>query len=136
MVGSLMGASFETMVIDNEMLGIIQRALKGIEVTDESLSFDVIKEVISGPGHYLGHPQTLALMSSEYLYPKIADRSSLSAWEEEGSIGILEKARKEAKRVLAMHYPESIEPKADAAIRERFPIRLAAADMRAGNGRW
>lgn len=136
MVGSLMGASFETMVIDNEMLGIIQRALKGIEVTDESLSFEVIKEVISGPGHYLGHPQTLALMSSEYLYPSIADRSSLSAWEEEGSIGILEKARKEAKRVLAMHYPESIEPKADAAIRERFPIRLAAADMRAGNGRW
>lgn len=136
MVGSLMGTSFEAMVIDNEMLGIVQRTLKGIEVTEESLSFDVIKEVISGPGHYLGHPQTLELMDREYLYPSIADRSSLSAWEEEGSTGILEKARKEARRRLASHYPDSIDPKADAAIRERFPICLAAADMRAGNGRW
>ncbi len=136
MVGSLMGASFETMVIDNEMLGVIQRTLKGIEVTDDSLSYEVIKEVIAGPGHYLGHPQTLALMDREYLYPNIADRSSLSAWEEDGSIGILEKARKEAKRVLAAHYPDSIDAKADAAIRERFPIRLSPADMRPGNGRW
>jgi trimethylamine--corrinoid protein Co-methyltransferase len=136
MVGSLMGASFETMVIDNEMLGNIQRTLKGIEVTDESLSYEVIKEVISGPGHYLGHPQTLELMDREYLYPGIADRSSLSAWEEDGSPGILDKARKEAKRLLSTHYPQSIDPAADEAIRARFPIRLAQADMRPGNGRW
>ena len=136
MVGSLMGASFEAMVIDNEMLGVIQRTLKGIEVTDESLSYEVIKEVISGPGHYLGHPQTLALMDREYLYPNISDRSSLSAWEEDSSVGILDKARKEARRVLAAHYPDSIDAKADAAIRARFPIRLNQGDMRPGNGRW
>lgn len=136
MVGSLMGTSFEAMVIDNEMLGIIQRTLKGIEVTDDSLSFDVIKEVISGPGHYLGHPQTLALMDREYLYPTIADRSSLSAWEEEGSPGILDKARAEVSRRLARHYPDSIGAKADEEIRSRFPIRLGQADMRPGNGRW
>src|SRR5262249_59890539 len=46
MVGSLMGVSFEAMVMDNEMLGIIQRTLKGIEVSDDTLSFEVIKEVI------------------------------------------------------------------------------------------
>ena len=136
MVGSLMGVSFEAMVIDNEMLGVIQRGLKGIEVTEESLSFDVIKEVVSGPGHYLGHAQTLALMDREYLYPTIADRSSLSAWEEEGSKGILDKARTEAKQRLATHYPDSIDAKADAEIRSRFPIKIAATDMRAGNGRW
>ena len=136
MVSSLMGASFEAMVIDNEMLGIIQRALKGIEVNEESLSFDVIKEVVTGPGHYLGHAQTLALMDREYLYPTIADRSSLSAWEEDGATGILEKARAEAKRRLATHYPDSIDAKADAEIRSRFPIKIATTDMRAGNGRW
>lgn len=136
MVGSLMGASFEAMVMDNEMLGIIQRTLKGIEVSDDTLSFEVIREVIAGPGHYLGHPQTLALMDREYLYPTIADRSSLSAWEEEGSVGMLDKARKEAKRRLNTHYPQSIDSKVDAEIRTRFPIRLAERDMRPGNGRW
>jgi trimethylamine--corrinoid protein Co-methyltransferase len=136
MVGSLMGVSFEAMVIDNEMLGIIQRSLKGIAVDEDSLSFEVIKEVVGGPGHYLGHAQTLALMDREYLYPTIADRSSLTAWEEEGSKGILEKARAEAKRRLATHYPDSIVAGIDEEIRRRFPIRIASTDMRPGNGRW
>jgi len=135
MVGSLMGASFEAMVIDNEMLGTIQRTLKGIAVDEESLSFDVIKEVVTGPGHFLGHPQTLALMDREYLYPTIADRSSLSAWEESGAKGILDKARAEVTRRLAAHYPD-VAPSVDEAIRSRFPIKIAPADMRPGNGRW
>jgi trimethylamine--corrinoid protein Co-methyltransferase len=136
MVGSLMGVSFEAMVIDNEMLGVVQRTLKGIEVDEESLSFDVIKDVVSGQGHYLGHAQTLALMDREYLYPTIADRSSLSAWEEAGSKDILDSARSDVQRRLAAHYPDSIDAKADAEIRSRFPIRIAPGDMRAGNGRW
>ena len=39
-VGSLLGQSFEGMVIDNDMLGNVQRLLRGIEVTDETLSYE------------------------------------------------------------------------------------------------
>ena len=62
MLGSLMGCAFEKLVIDNDMLGMVLRTVRGIEVTDETLSLDAIKEVALDPGHYLGHPQTLALM--------------------------------------------------------------------------
>jgi trimethylamine--corrinoid protein Co-methyltransferase len=135
-VGSLMGQSFEGMVIDNDMLGNIQRILRGIEVNDETLSYGVIEETVRCAGHYLGHPQTLALMDSEFLYPQLADRATPGAWQEAGRRTIHEAAHARVRELLAVHYPEYIDPAADARIRARFPIRLDRSDMQPGNGRW
>lgn len=135
-VGSLMGQSFEGMLIDNDMIGNVQRLLRGIEVNEETLSFDAIKETVTGAGHYLGHPQTLALMKSEFLYPELADRSTPGAWAEAGHPTIYEQAHKRVHEILSEYYPAYIPPDADARIRERFPIKLRPEDMRPGNGRW
>ncbi len=136
MMASLIGCSVEAMVIDNDMLGNIQRVLKVIDVTDESLSFDEIARAIAGPGHYLGSPKTLELMETEYLYPHIADRDSMNGWQGRGSPDIRQAARSRAQEILSSHYPAYIDPATDAKLRERFPILLRAEDMRAGNGRW
>jgi len=136
MLASLMGCSFEAMVIDNEMLGCIQRALRGIEVTDETLSYQVIRDVAYGEGHFLGHPQTLELMETEYLYPEIADRSAPSAWQEAGAHDIRERARQRAKQLLSSHYPGYIDRSTDEKIRARFPIALPREAMQPGNDRW
>ncbi len=136
MVGSLMGVSFEAMVIDNEMLGSIARAVRGIEVTDQTLSFDVIKEAVDGPGHFLGNAQTLELMETEYLYPTLADRTPPGEWEEDGSRDIRQRARERVREILSTHYPDNIDPATDAAIRDRFPIHLPILAMRAEGGRW
>ena len=56
------------------------RLPRGIEVTEETLSFETIRDVVRGPGHYLGHSQTLSLMESEYIYPGISDRRSYGEW--------------------------------------------------------
>jgi trimethylamine--corrinoid protein Co-methyltransferase len=136
MVGGLIGQSFEGMVIDNDMLGNIQRILRGIEVNDETLSYDVIAETVRGAGHYLGHPQTLKMMESEFLYPTLADRSSPGAWEEAGHKNIYEAAHARVQRLLADYYPEYIDPATDVRIRKHFPIRLSREDMRRGNSRW
>jgi trimethylamine--corrinoid protein Co-methyltransferase len=135
-VGSLLGQSFEGLIIDNDMFGNVQRLLRGIEVTDETLSYDVIEETVSGAGHYLGHPQTLALMQSEYLYPEVADRRTSGEWEAGGKEDVLELAHRRVSEVLSSHYPDYIGRAADERIRARFPIRLSPADMRPGNGRW
>ena len=71
MLASLLGCSFESFVIDNEMLGSVQRAVRSIEVTEETLSLQAIEDAVKAPGHFLGHPQTLELMESEYLYPAL-----------------------------------------------------------------
>ena len=73
---SLLGAAFESYVVDNDMIGAVLRGVRGIEVNDETLALDAIENVVKGAGHYLGHAQTLERMKSDYLYPEIADRQS------------------------------------------------------------
>lgn len=135
-MGSLMGCSFEAMVIDNDMIGMIKRVLRGIEVTDETLSYQVIKDAVEGPGHYLGHSQTLSLMNTEYLYPALADRTSPGEWEEKGSRDIREQAGVRAREILSKHYPTHIDAATDRAIRDRFSILLPEEAMKANSGRW
>ena len=130
MTASLLGCSLESYVIDNEMLGAALRAIRGIEVSDETLSLDVIEEAVLGPGHYLGHPQTLALMESEYVYPRVGDRASPDEWEADGAPSIRERARARVTEVLESHYPATIDPVVDAELRARFPIQLPVEDMR------
>ncbi len=135
-VGSLIAQSFEGMMIDNDMMGMALRVVRGIEVTDETLAVEDIERAVAGQGHFLGQPQTLALMQSEYLYPDVGDRRTPNEWEASGSETIYELAHEKVAAILSSHYPEYIEPKADSSIREKFPIKLAHADMQHGNGRW
>jgi trimethylamine--corrinoid protein Co-methyltransferase len=102
------------------------RAVRGIEVTEESLSVDVIDEVCRGAGHYLSSPQSLSLMNSEYYYPHTGDRQSRGDWEAAGSLDMRERARQKARHLLATHQPEPILPEVDAASRARFGILLPA----------
>ena len=121
---SLLTVAYEQYVIDDDINGSILRALRGIEVTDETLSVEVIDAVCKGEGHFLGSAQSLALMNSEYYYPHTADRRSRAAWEEAGALDMREAARHKARQILATHHPEPIPAALDAAIRQRWPILL------------
>ncbi|MFQ5985373.1 MAG: trimethylamine methyltransferase family protein, partial [Alphaproteobacteria bacterium] len=136
MLASLLATSFEGFVIDNDLLGAVLRTVRGIEVTDEKLSVDVIEEVVDGEGHYLGHDQTLSLMERDYVYPQVGDRRNPDDWREDGAADVRERARQEVRATLARHYPTHIDPAIDRSIRERFPIRLPRDHMRPGNARW
>ena len=134
MLASLLGCSLEAMVIDDEMLSSIRRCMRGIEVTEDTLSVDVIEQAARGPGHFLGHAQTLALMQSEYVYPQIADRSPPDEWQEKGAEDMWARAKARVREVLTSHYPAHVSHETDARIRERFPIRLPHAAMTPGPG--
>lgn len=136
MLGSLMALSLEGLVIDNDMLGTIMRTVRGIEVNEETLSYDVIESAVRGEGHFLREEQTLALMRSEYEYPSLADRLPPNQWVEGGSLDIRARAAERVREILSTHYPQYIEPDVDRKIRERFPIHLDRAHMQPGNDRW
>lgn len=132
MQASLLGFSMEGAVIDNDVLGGVLRTVRGIEVTDETLSIEVMREVCTeGPGHFLGHGQTMALMESEYVYPAVGDRSSPKEWAEKGSPWILQQARAKTRSILDSHFPGHIDQALDARIRETFDIKLPRANMQA-----
>ena len=124
MLPSLMGCSYESLVIDNDMLGMIMRVVRGIEVNEETLSYRAIKDTVEGEGHFLRDPQTLSLMKTEYLYPNLADRSTQEEWENEGSPDIRKRAEKKAREILNSHYPVYIDEKIDKKVRDNFPIEI------------
>lgn len=130
MVASLLGFSLEQALIDNEIIGAVQRTIRGIEVSDDALSVETIRNVcLDGPGHFLGSRQTLARMQTDYIYPAIGDRKTPKEWSDEGRPSALDNARKRLSDLLAGHFPRHVAPHVDEELRRRFPIRLDRAAM-------
>lgn len=129
MLGSLMGCSFEAMVIDDELGGQLLRTLRGIEVTDETLAVEVIHQCAVDPGHFLGNPHTLSYMNSEYVYPTLMDRARTDTWETQGRSDLFERAKAKSDAILGAHFPNHFGA-ADAQVRADFPILLPPDAMR------
>ncbi len=125
MHASLLGFSLEGMIVDNDMIGQCLRCVRGFEVNEQSLSVETMRQVcLEGPGHYLGHEQTLGLMQSEYVYPVIGDRLSPKEWAEVGRPNLLESATAEKTRILTTPNQVALDEEIDNNIRAAMPIRL------------
>jgi trimethylamine--corrinoid protein Co-methyltransferase len=112
-------ASYEKVVIDNEILGRTHRVLRGIEVTDETIALDLMLEVGPG-GDYLGQAHTVRFMRSEFAPYTIADREPREQWEAEGSQDTYTRANAVAKRILREHRPLPLDPGVVGALRKKY----------------
>jgi trimethylamine--corrinoid protein Co-methyltransferase len=128
MLGSIMVASTESLLIDNDMCGAILRTVRGIEIRDDFFDIESIERVVSGDGHYLGEPQTLQLMKTEYVYPNLGDRKSVADWLDTGSESIWHRAQKRVQNILAENESTHLNPQRDRKIRQSFNIKLPGAN--------
>jgi len=122
MTASLLGASFEGFVLDDEMHAYIFRALRGLDVTEENLGFEAICDTVLGEGHFLGSGQTMAAMERDYFYPVLADRDAPQVWQDKGAPDAWSRARIRAREILSTHNPSYLIAGQDAKIRDRFRI--------------
>ena len=103
-------------VLDDDLAGIVGRAVEGAEVSDESLALELIRRVGPIPGHYIEEEHTAnAWRALEYM-PKAADRRSAHEWEAGGRKGALEIAHERMERILSTHVPVRLSATQDAAI--------------------
>ena len=112
-------ASYEKLIIDDEIIGRCYRVLRGIEVTDDTLAIDLIDEVGAG-GDFLGEEHTLGYMRTEFAPNTISDRTLREYWVAAGSLDTTQRANLLAKKILAEHEPAGIPAELDRQIRERF----------------
>ena len=127
MHASLLGFCLESLILGDDLIGQALRCVRGIEVTEDSVSLEVIRATcIGGPGHYLGSEQTLGLMQTEYIYPALADRTSPKEWAELGKPDLLARATARKEEILAQRAAARFDPQTDRLIRERFNIHLPA----------
>jgi trimethylamine--corrinoid protein Co-methyltransferase len=101
-----LAASFEQLVICNELIGWVKRFMQGLEVSDETLALDLIDEV--GPdGQFLAAPHTGEHFREDW-YPKLLDRQNFDGWQAAGGLTLRERAAKQARTILAEHQPEPL----------------------------
>lgn len=124
MLENMSSVAAEQFVIDNDILGMAMRVVRGIEVNDETLALDVIDEVGPG-GHYLMAKHTLRHMRSELHYPSdVVDRQGRDMWQQAGALDAQERAKEIARRILAEHQPEPLDPAVESWIRKRFELKI------------
>jgi trimethylamine--corrinoid protein Co-methyltransferase len=94
-----MTASFDKLVIDNEIIGMVMRAVQGIRVDETTLAFDEIKKV--GPaGHYVSSRHTRRHMRSEQYMPALSDRENRDVWLAAGAKDAKQRATEKARAIL------------------------------------
>ena len=123
-----MGITFDLaqLVLDDEVAGMIKRAVNGIEVNDETLSLDTIKEV--GPfKDYLAHKSTFKHMRLT-TSPKLMNRQMRPRWEAAGGKNAYEKAREEVHHILDTYEP----PKLSDEILKKVRDIVDAAEVEMG----
>ena len=108
MDGGLNG-SLSSLIMCDEIIGMIKQIGKGIEVTDETLALDILKEVGPG-GEFLSHDHTYDHWK-EWFRPTIIDRSNFETWTENGSKTYNDRLEPEVDRILASHEPEPLDEK-------------------------
>ena len=86
---------------------MVLRAIKGIEVNEETKAMDLIKEVGS-KGYYLGKKHTLANMYKELYLVQLTDRNTREDWMSQGAKGLEEVAKEKVIEILREHVPEPL----------------------------
>jgi trimethylamine--corrinoid protein Co-methyltransferase len=115
-----MTASFEKLVIDNEILGMVMRAVEGITVNDTTLAFDEIKKVGPG-GHFVSSRHTRRYMHTEQYRPQLSDRLTREQWSAAGSMDARARAIVKAKALLEQQSQPILTEQVRARIKKEIP---------------
>ena len=123
MLESMLTVNYEQYVIDDEIMGMSARVLKGIDVDDDHLAFDAIAEVGPG-GNFIMSDHTLKYLRSEFNEGNgLSDRSNRDEWEAAGSVNAHERAKQMVRDILAEDSPSCISKEVIKAIKEQFDVR-------------
>jgi trimethylamine--corrinoid protein Co-methyltransferase len=104
-----LSASPEKLVIDAEVLQGLNAALSGVEVSDETLALDAVREVGPG-GHFFGAAHTMGRYATEFYRPLLSDWSNFGAWQAAGSRDALARAQALVPEILDAWVPPQTDP--------------------------
>jgi trimethylamine--corrinoid protein Co-methyltransferase len=92
-------SNYEQCIIDDEILKAIFRIVEGLEVNEDTLAVEVLREIGPG-GNFLTHPHTLQYLHKNRWMPKITNRESWETWEKTGRKNMRARAKEEVKKIL------------------------------------
>jgi trimethylamine--corrinoid protein Co-methyltransferase len=105
-------------IIDNDIIGMMKRTLKGIEVTDDTLALDVINEVGFAPASYLAELHTSEWWRNDIYTPEVADMLTIKEWVGKGKKTIIDHGRQRMEEILQTHKIKELQPDKEQAIED------------------
>ena len=120
-LSSYLAFSYEKLVLDDEMCGMVRRLKQGIDVGADTLAYDIIANVGPG-GNYLMEMHTVKRCRKEFWTPQLCDRGGLEAWMQAGMPTAVDRARERWQALLAGHE----DPALDGTIRKQIEAYVEA----------
>ncbi len=108
--------SHEQLVIDDDIVRMIKRAIQGIDVTDDTMAVDLAKRAHEIKD-FLHQRHTIQFMKQQSR-PKYIDRNSRGTWQVKGGKDLTQVAREEAQRIITTHQPASLSDNVKKTLRE------------------
>jgi len=99
-----LSVSHEMLVMTDEIIGMVKRIMRGIEVDEDHLAVDVIGKV--GPqGNFLAEDHTVKHFRKEHWRPNLLDRQLYDLWIKDGGKTLGERLNEKVKCILTNHKP-------------------------------
>lgn len=108
--------SFEQMVVSNEVIRMVRRITRGIEIDEETMALDLIDEVGPG-GEFLTSAHTLEHFRENWI-PDLISRDPYEIWEKKGKKDLGTRAKERARDILENHIPKPLEDDLKAELRK------------------
>lgn len=89
------------LVMDQEVAAALDRYWRGFQVTDETLAFDVVRDVVERGEEFLSHDHTLRHFRDELLESRLLARTRWELWEAAGAKTLAERAADRVAEILA-----------------------------------
>ncbi len=103
--------SYEKFIIDEELCGTVKKLIQSIDINDETIDLETIKEVGIG-GNYLTQPKTFELCRTAFFLPELMTVQDYDSWQGAGG----KRADERASDVLHKRLANYEKPDIDAAI--------------------
>jgi len=117
--------SYEQLVIDDEILGYVDRVARGMRANIETLAVDLVSKVGHG-GEFLKETHTLKQFKNEYWIPEISCRAAFGRWTHKGGHDIVKSAKEKACSLLSEHHPQEL----SASTKEQLTRVIKDFEMR------
>lgn len=108
-----LAGALELTIIDNEIAGMIKRALQGINVNDDTIGLQSIENVTKSKikgATFLSEKHTREFMKKEIFIPQLMDRNRRTTWRKKGSKDLIKIASEKISDLL-QNYNEYELPK-------------------------
>lgn len=117
-------AGYEKFVLDWQMLGMFFKFLNGLDLSEDNLAMDSIREVEPG-GHHLGTGFTMERFTTAFYNAELFDNNSFDQWSEEGSKTAPERAAKKVEQLLNTYQKPDLDPALDEELQAFISQRKA-----------